>query len=113
MTRRRQGRRRRRWQYDREDGDASREEGPERQYPNEVPLEVACGREGEGCSHGVRQRADAALTEGELASAAWGSEHGFDETGGEAARSVGSVLGLGTKWGAGSRSRCSATGSGL
>jgi len=52
----------------------------------------------------MRQRADAALAEGELASAACGSKHGFDEIGGEAARSVGSVLGLGTKWGAGSRS---------
>ena len=76
-----------------------------------MPLEVACGRE--RCSRGVRQRADAALAEGEIAGAACGGEHGFDEIGGEAARSVGSVLGLGTKWGADSRSRCSATGGGL
>ena len=53
-----------------------------------------------GCSRGVRHRADAALTEGELAGAACGGAHGFGEIGGEAARSVGSVLGLGTKWGA-------------
>ena len=67
----------------------------------------------EGRSLGVRQRADATLAEGELAGAACGGAHGFGEIGGEAARSVGSVLGLGTKWGAVSRSRCSATGGGL
>ena len=52
-----------------------------------MPLEVACGRE--GCSRAVRQLADAAFAEGKLASAVCGSEHGFDEIGGEAARSVG------------------------
>ena len=68
-----------------------------------MPLEVACGRR-EGCSRGVWHRADAALTESELAGAACGGAHGFGEIGGEAARSVGSVLSLGTKWGADSRS---------
>ena len=58
-----------------------------------MPLEVACGRR-EGYSRGVRQRADAAHAEGELAGAACGGAHGLGEIGGEAARSVGSVLGL-------------------
>ena len=48
----------------------------------------------------MRQWADATLAEGELAGAAYGGAHGFGEIGGEAARPVGSVLGLGTKWGA-------------
>ena len=48
-----------------------------------VPLAVACERE--GCSLGVRQRADAALAEGEIVGAACSGVRDCDEIDGEAA----------------------------
>ena len=45
-----------------------------------MPLEVACGRR-EGYSRGVRQRADAALAEGEVVGAACSGVRYYDETG--------------------------------